>query len=68
MIGPGNGVAALISTPALDTDLTLSTGQLTSDAHNPDERCDDRKRRMFTAYGQPLDHAHFSAEDATHHR
>ena len=35
MIGPGNGVAAMISTPALDRDLTLSSGQLTSDAHNP---------------------------------
>src|SRR5271157_1082684 len=34
MIGPSDGIAAVISTPALDTNLTLTCGQLTSDADN----------------------------------
>jgi hypothetical protein len=34
MIGPGDGIASVISTPALDTDFTLRCGQLTSDADN----------------------------------
>jgi hypothetical protein len=34
MIGPSDGIAAVISTPALDTNLTLTCGQLTNDADN----------------------------------
>ena len=34
MVGPGDGIAAVISTPALDTDLTMTRGQLTSGADN----------------------------------
>src|SRR5208337_290133 len=34
MIGPSDGIAAVMSTPALDTNLTLTCGQLTNDADN----------------------------------
>jgi hypothetical protein len=34
MIGPGDGIAGLIATPPFETDLTQTSGQLTSHADN----------------------------------
>ena len=34
MIGPADGIAAVISSPALETDLTLTVGRLTNHADN----------------------------------
>ena len=62
MIGPGNGVAAVIPTASLGYGLDAVLRATNERCTQPRERCDDRKRRMFTAYGQPPDHAHFSAE------
>src|SRR5262249_20265413 len=54
--GPGDGIAAAISTPAIDTSLTLSCGRLTSDTHNQastartayDPSCQDTACRSIT--------------------
>ena len=51
MIGPSNGISAVISMPALGTDLTLTCGQLTSDADNPASaaRTNNDALRQYTA-------------------
>src|SRR5208283_824550 len=56
MIGPSDGIAAMISTPAVDTNLTLSFGQLMNDADNHasaattanDASCQDGASRSIT--------------------
>ena len=65
MIGPGDGIAAVISTPVTDTDVDADLRATGERRTQPRERCDDRKPRICPGCGQPPDHAHDSKEETT---
>ncbi len=62
---PGGGISAVISTPALGTESTLTRGQLKNHAGNHASDASSANDAPHPGYHQPLNHVHSFAEENT---